>query len=470
MPARHQRLQDARGELAAALAAIRADLDLPEAFPADVEAAAERAAAETPLPDADRTSIPFVTIDPEGSTDLDQALHIERDGDGFVVHYAIADVPSFVEPGRPIDAEARRRGQTLYAPDTRIPLHPVAISEGAASLLPEQDRPALVWRFRLDASGEVVETGLERARVRSREQLTYAQAQERADAGDALMGLLREVGELRIALEDARDGASLDLPEEQVVERPEGWRIERRELLPVERWNAQLSLMTGMAAARIQLEAGVGILRTMPTPPRGDVRRFRKEVAAIGEAWRDDEHYGAFLRRLDRAQPTTLAILTAARRLFRGAGYTIVTPDTKPGEVEQAAIGAPYAHATAPLRRLVDRYVLAICEAVVNGREAPEWAVAGLEGLPEIMAESSRTAAQLERESIDAVEIAVLQHRVGEEFDAVVVERREQGATILLLDPPAEAGADASAEPGERIRVRLTEADLASRRLRFAQA
>ncbi|SDS46001.1 RNB domain-containing ribonuclease [Agrococcus carbonis] len=470
MPARHQRLQETTDELRAALAAIREELGLTEAFPPEAVAEAEAFAAAPRLPEADATAIGFVTIDPPGSTDLDQALHLERDGDGYVVRYAIADVPAFVEPGGAIDAEARRRGQTMYAPDGRVPLHPPVVSEGAASLLEGQERGAYVWTMRLDAAGDVVGTALERARVRSREQLTYAEAQERIDAGDAMLGLLRDVGELRIALEEAREGASLDMPEEQITRHGDRFVIERRELLPVERWNAQLSLMTGMEAANLQLRAKRGVLRTMPQPPESDVRRFRKEVHAIGEEWAEGEHYGTFLRRLDRSKPTTLAILQAARRLFRGAGYTVLHDGSMPAELEQAAIGAPYAHATAPLRRLVDRYVLVHCEAIANGREIPEWAAAGLEGLPEIMAESSRVAGTLERESIDAVEIALLAGRIGEEFDAVVVEARKEGATIQLLDPPTEAACDTAAEPGERIRVRLTEADLAARRLRFADA
>jgi exoribonuclease R len=470
MPARHQRVTAPSDDLAAALEAIRDELGLDARFPPAAIAEAEAFAADPRLPDADRTGIPFVTIDPDGSTDLDQALHLERDGDGFVVHYAIADVAAFASPGGAIDAEARRRGQTMYAPDGRVPLHPAVVSERAASLLAGEVRGAYVWSFRLDASGRVLRVGLERARVRSRAQHSYAEAQRLLDEGDAVLGLLREVGELRIALEAERGGASLDMPEEQVERDGDDYRIARRELLPVERWNAQLSLMTGMEAATLMLGAGAGILRTMPPPPEDDVRAFRAEVAAIGEAWREDEHYGAFLRRLDRSAPETLAILQAARRLFRGASYRLITDGADASGWVQAAIGAPYAHATAPLRRLVDRYVLAHCEAIANGRDVPPWAVEGLAGLPEIMQESSRIAGALERESVDAVEIAVLRHRIGERFDAVVVEARKEGATIQLVDPPTEALCDTDASPGERIRVRLTEADLAARRLRFADA
>src|SRR3954469_7743857 len=196
-------------------AAIRQRLGIPAPSPPEVPAAAEQAAAAPALPEADLTDVEFVTVDPPGSTDLDQALHVERRADGFGVDYAIADVPAFVAPGGPVDAEARRRGQTLYAPDGRTPLPPQVLSEGAASLLEGQVRPAFVWRFELDADGEVRRTELVRALVRSRRRLDYASVQAAADPvpdgapdPDELVArqavLLRAVGVRRMKLEEAR--------------------------------------------------------------------------------------------------------------------------------------------------------------------------------------------------------------------------------------------------------------------------
>src|SRR4051812_43427389 len=96
------------------LIALREDLAVPGDFSSEVLADTRRAIASLVLPDADETQLPLVTLDPPGSRDLDQAVHISRDGDGFVVHYAIADVAAFVGPGSPTDEEAQRRGQTLY--------------------------------------------------------------------------------------------------------------------------------------------------------------------------------------------------------------------------------------------------------------------------------------------------------------------------------------------------------------------
>ncbi|MGZ4548733.1 MAG: RNB domain-containing ribonuclease, partial [Blastococcus sp.] len=113
-------------------AAIRAEFDVPEEFPADVLAQAAEVVAEPPLPELDATDVPLVTLDPAGSRDLDQAVHLAPRGAGFRVTYAIADVGGFVPLGSPLDREARRRGQTLYSPDRRTPLHPPELSEGAA--------------------------------------------------------------------------------------------------------------------------------------------------------------------------------------------------------------------------------------------------------------------------------------------------------------------------------------------------
>jgi exoribonuclease R len=472
----------AHDELAAKLAALPAELELNREFPPEVMAEAEAVAAAPPLPDADRTDLEFVTIDPPGATDLDQAFLIERDGGGWRVFYAIADLPAFVRPGGAIDTEAHLRGQTVYAADGRIPLHPTVISEGAGSLLAGRLRGAFVWEHVLDASGEVIETTVARARVRSRRQLDYASSQADLDAGtgpDAdLLRMLREVGEARVALEAARGGASLSTPEVLVSLIEGRYTLDRRRLLPVERWNAQLSLMTGMAAATMMLDGGVGILRTMPPAQPDAIARLRRQARALGTPWPDDQPYGDYLRMLVGTDPKHLAILHAAASLFRGAGYTPFDGG-KPTVTGQAAVGAPYAHVTAPLRRLVDRFGLVICEALSAGTAVPDWARAALPELPKEMARSSNVANRLDRMTLDAVEAAVLAPRVGDEFDAVVLSAggmsgssdpkgtRRDGGTVQLIDPAVEGTCDGHLVPGTDVRVRLVEADIATATVRF---
>ncbi len=460
----------AQTELAAALAALRESLDAPVGFPAEAIAEAEAAAAAAP--DLDLRDLPFATLDPAGSMDLDQAFHLARGGSGYTVRYAIADVPSFIVPGGALDAEARRRGQSLYAADGTIPLHPTALSEGSASLLPDVDRPALVWTFSLDATGAVSDFRLERALIRSRAKLDYESVQAAIDRGeDGPAALLPEIGALRIEQERLRGGASLNLPDEEVVRDAEGdYAIVRRTPLPVEDWNAQLSLMTGMAAASLMLDAGVGVLRVMPQPDEASFEAFRHQTEALGRPWTTGR-YGDYLRGLDRADPLTLPVLEAAASLFRGAGY-VTFDGAAPADATQAAIGAPYAHATAPLRRLVDRWSLAICLAISRGQEAPSWARESLGVLPDLMQQSGQRASRLDSETINRVEAALLTPLVGTVIEATVIAVRGERATIQLADPAVTATAPVPPRtvPGASVRLRVVRADIARGESEFALA
>ena len=477
MPSRRARLvSPVQSELSAALGALRERFDLPGAFPAEVQAAAERAAREVPVSASaeldDLRGIPFLTIDPEGSTDLDQAVHLERTADGGgILHYAIADVPAFVPMGGAVDAEARRRGQTVYAPDGRIPLHPAVLSEDAASLLPDRDRRAFVWRFELDAGARPAAVTLARGVIRSRAQWSYVDAQAALGRGDAPETIQHLVwfGDERARRESERGGASLNLPEIRVVATPEGYDLQADEGVPLEDANAQVSLLTGMAAAEIMLAGKVGILRTMPPASEEDVAAFRAQTVGLGVPWHPDVPYGDYLRDLPRT-PVGRAIREQAAGLFRGAGYTVLDGEV-PDLVTQAAIAAPYAHTTAPLRRLVDRWSLLVCHALANGEEVPAEVRGSLTELPEAMERSSRVASQVDAAAIEHVAAAVLRGREGEVFDAVVLRRRENGGRVALTVPPLEttvAGVDA--EPGATIRVRLVAADVASGKVDFAPA
>ena len=338
------------------VAALHEELGVTPAFPPHVEAEAAAAARSPRLPDLDRTDLPVVTIDPEGSRDLDQAVHLERRGSGFRVHYAIADVAAFVSPGGAVDAEAHRRGETLYGVGGKVPLHPPQLSEGACSLLPDGPRPALLWTVDLDAAGEQPAVRVERALVRSRAQLSYAEVQADLDAGraDPVFLLLREIGELRLARERDRGGVSLPLPDQEVELVQGRLRLSFRSPLPVETWNAQVSLLTGTAAASLMVAGQVGVLRTLPPPDPRDVTRLRRVARALRVGWPDAVDHPTFLRGLDPARADHAAVLTASASLLRGSGY-VAFDGSVPEHPGHAALATTYSHVTAPLRRLVDR-------------------------------------------------------------------------------------------------------------------
>ncbi|MEV6547905.1 RNB domain-containing ribonuclease [Streptomyces sp. NPDC051597] len=478
MPRRHLHMTGAADPLRAALRDLRTTLTLPDTFPPDVLADADRAAGNPRLPVRDATDLPFFTIDPPTSLDLDQAMHLtHRSSGGYRVHYAIADVAAFVDPGGPVDTEAHRRVTTLYFPDERIPLHPPVLSEDAASLLPGRVRPAVLWTIDLDTHGATTATHVERALVRSRAKLDYEGVQRQIDDGTAepSLALLADIGRLREEQEVARGGISLNVPEQEIVERDGRYGLAYRAPLPADGWNAQISLLTGIAAADLMLAYGTGVLRTLPSAPDGAVARLRRCAVALGIDWPHHVPYAQVIRSLDPHDPHHAAFLQECTTLLRGAGYTVFTGGNVPSPAIHAAVADEYAHCTAPLRRLVDRYAAEICLAAVAGSDVPAWVRDALDGLPKAMAEGTRRANTVERECVDLVEAALLKDRVGEVFDATVVDIEDHeptAGTVHLTDPAVVAPVRGTTPLplGEPLRVRLTQADPGTAKAEFAPA
>ncbi|WP_236795967.1 RNB domain-containing ribonuclease [Amycolatopsis sp. GM8] len=453
---------------------LRAEFELPESFRADVLAEAEAAGVDPrEAVREDATHLPFVTIDPPGAKDLDQAMVLSRRGDGFRVQYAIADLGTFVVPGGPVDRESRRRGQTLYLPDGNVPLHPPVLSEGAASLLPGEIRPAVLWTIDLDSRGEPTATRVRRALVRSTEQFDYETVQAALETGTAHPSItaLPELGQLRRELALRRGAVELQLPEQAVNgDAGDGWSLGTRPRNDVDAWNAEISLLTGMAAASIMIEARVGVLRTLPDADHDSIAWLRRSAQALGIAWPAGASVSELLAGLDPTLPESMALYTCSTRLLRGAGYTSFEGQLPPSTTH-AGIGAPYAHVTAPIRRLVDRFAAEICIAVDGDREVPDWVRAALPDLPFLMSASDSLAARVERACIDQVEAWMLAERIGGTFEAVVLRAEEARAEILVEDPPVMGKCvGANLPEGERITVRLTAVDVAKRKVSFERA
>ncbi|WP_280394068.1 RNB domain-containing ribonuclease, partial [Nocardia brasiliensis] len=439
------------------------------------------APAAAPRDRNDRTDIPFVTIDPPGAMDLDQALHLERTGTGFLLHYAIADVGAVIDPDGALAKESGARGQTFYLPDGAVPLHPPVLSEGTASLLPQQRRPAALWTIELDENAEPQRFSVQRALVCSRARLDYAGVQADADAGrlHPSIAALPEFGKRRIEAGLARGAIGLRLPAQSIVRddrSPGHWRLIVEPRTAADDWNEQVSLLTGMCAARIMLDAGApALLRTMPPPADSAIASMRRTAAALGVAWPEAQPVGQMLAGLDPNTPAALVLMSEATSLLRGASYTVVNGDTSgaaPETLQHSAMHAPYAHVTAPLRRLVDRYATEICLARCAGTEVPQWVTGGLADTADTMRRSDAIANKVERACIDLTEATLLAERAGAEFDAVVVREANgnRAAEIFIADPPVLGPCTGEPPEGEQVRVRLTAADPTTRKIAFTYA
>ncbi|WHU04014.1 RNB domain-containing ribonuclease [Sphingomonas sp. NIBR02145] len=447
--------------LAHGLAAIRSQYQVPPAFPQPVLEAAEIAARRIPGEHVDRTDIPFVTLDPASATDLDQALAIETSGNDLLLRYAIADVAWFVTDGDPVDAEAWRRGTTLYLPDGKASLYPPVLSEGAASLLPDGPRPAVIFTVRVAPDGAVKLEEAERALVRSRAKLAYETV-----ADSELPPQFAELAR-RIALAEAARGASrVDPPEQEVARRSNGgYALAFRARHPSEDQNAALSLAANLAIAEVLQAHHTGLFRVMAEPDAAAVARLRNSARAFGIAWPEALPLERFRDGLDAADPHQAALMLAIRRAGQGASYAPWSADAAPWH---AAVAAPYVHATAPLRRLADRYVIRATLAVMNGQPVPGAVSDAFARLPKVMGRADALGGQIDRAVIDLAEAVILDGREGETFAAVVTDVDMRGARMQLSDLPVVTRIDApGAAPGTALQVKLVDADPAKRALQF---
>lgn len=480
----------------AELARIRDDLRIPREFAAEVLAEAERVAARDPLDDPARDhrflDLPFLTLDPPGSRDLDQAVYAAREGDGYRLHYAIADVGFFVDRGGALEGEAWRRGLTFYSPDAKTLLYPPKISEWAASLLAGQTRPAVVFTFALDVRGAVRTVEIARGVVRSRAQLDYAEAsrhltREREKPGDGhlhdrewsgSLALLEEIGRRRRAIERERGGVSLPIPAQQVERWStalEGYRLVFEEDTEIEGWNAQISLLTGMAAAEKMIEGGAGLLRALDAPRPDRLRALRLAAGALEVDWPANLDYDDFIQTLDARRPHHLALLYQAARVSGSARYVAFRGKTSAtaATTRHSAIAAYYAHATAPLRRLADRYVLDLLVVFASGRAPSEDDLAVFARLPRVMQSAEYRANMLEGTIVNLAEAVLLRKRVGEVFPGIVIDRRQDGVEVQISDPPVRAAVRLAPTSeirwrlGQRVALLLDGADPQMRSVRF---
>lgn len=326
----------------------------------------------------DLTRLPFVTIDNPDSRDLDQALFLEPRGNGYRVWYALADASYYIRPGMALHAEALARGASYYLPTTAIPMLPRALSEDIVSLNPGVDRRALVFEITLGGQGQVETTNVRRGRIHSRRKLSYEGVQGDFDSNtgalaDPTIGpslrLLREVGDLRIALARQRHVVEYERREVRVgvdPDDPTRFVLDSRRRNDVELWNEQISLLCNIEGARLLQDAGrldpdlqsVFRVHLPPLPDRlgGLVTTIDEIIRLHGldSGWRwagpQGEPLADYLERLPRGD-TTQRVRSAIDRQVRLSNQaSSFTAEAGPHH----ALGVDaYARFSAPMREIV---------------------------------------------------------------------------------------------------------------------
>ncbi len=460
--------EEAQDALANGFATIAQQFKLPPSFPtAVVEAAID--ATKVPLSGKpiwlenriDATHIPFVTLDPASSTDLDQAFAIEQDGDELVLNYALADVSAFVPSGGEIETEAWQRGVTIYGLAEKIPLYPKVISQGAASLLPDGPRPAVLAVVTISKTGKVKLRSIDRVVCASRAKLAYDSVDLNA------IPHVEEFAKRMWTDEVTRGAVRVEFPKQEVVvdeSAPGGVRLVLHARVESESINATLSLAVNMAIGSLFQDSHVGLFRVMDDPEPHAVELLRRTAHALGIAWSMNESLRDLQRRMDPENFTHQQFLLFARRAGGRARYAVFNSETPPWH---SAIAASYAHATAPMRRLADRYVLDLAYSLANGHSVPSSQTEQLAELPMVMERCENRASNVDRAVIDLLEAVSLQHRVGEILEAEVVDA-EHGI-VQTHDSAIRARATKlpRVENGATVRVRIDVANPSTRTVRL---
>ncbi|HVV82256.1 MAG TPA: RNB domain-containing ribonuclease [Kofleriaceae bacterium] len=364
MGARFQYLVDAAG--------LR--VDYPPAVTAEVEAYL-RAPGLDDRELVDRTDLPFCTIDGPGTRDLDQAIWAAATADGFHLRYAIADASYYVRPGSALFDEALARGASYYLPGLSVPMLPRALSEGLVSIGPRVDRRALVFDVRFDARATVVDFRLERARVRSRAQLTFEEVQAFLDGKGpppasadlaAPLAAIARLGDLRAHHPDRAAMIRYRRVEAAVRLGPDGELIiGAAPRTPIELANEQISILCNALGARYLLGGSAELVQPIyrvHEPPSDDkVAAFERLVHRVAASRDLPDEPWLYRRAADlglagylEALPTTGMAGRLARALHRqamllnGRSRFDAEPHGHFGVGEQV-----YSRFTAPMREIV---------------------------------------------------------------------------------------------------------------------
>lgn len=322
---------------------------------------------------SDLTHLAFVTIDNEDSRDLDQALFLERSGDGYRIVYALADAAYYVRPGSALFNEALERGTTYYTPAMAASMLPPALSEGLISLNPKVDRRSLVFDMQLNASASVTKCDIHRARIRSRAKLSYAGVQHWLDStqGDTeeyhpSLRLLREAGIKLITAGEVRGVVTFDRTETRVeiTGSPPQFEAGVRSRVDTERYNEQLSLICNMQGAELLLGfAGVtdvmqAIFRVHEAPLKKSLYRLQSTLNALADAypephswhWQEGQSLAEFVAALPDDEKNRRRVRAIQRQIMMAQRASTFTPDA---DEHHALKANSYARFSSPMREVV---------------------------------------------------------------------------------------------------------------------
>jgi ribonuclease R len=421
----------------------------------EAEIFAQQLLAEIPANRTDLRQIPLPTIDPEDARDHDDAVWVERHGDGYRAWIAIADVSEFVQPGTALDEEALARGCTVYLPTRAIPMLPAALAADLCSLLPERERLCLCVIADLDRDGVLTKYDIVEGVMRSAAMLTYggvartlgfSETPPKSAAAEAFKKDLKVMDELTRKLRKARmnrGALDMDLPEARVLVDPSTGAptdvIRRATDQGIKRAYSMIEELMLLANEAVALWLGnrkaPTVYRIHGQPDETKLERLGEVASRLGvefdpEAMKEPLGVSRFLARAQKHERKQVLEMLLLRSLKQAAYDT-----NNIGHFGLASKN--YVHFTSPIRRYPDVQVHRAVKAILRGGK-PDSSPAAREALQLSATLSSareRAVMDIEREVVDLYRCLLMREHIGETFEGTVSALVGTGAFVSLDSP-----------------------------------
>jgi len=391
----------------------------------------------------DITKLPLVTIDGETAKDFDDAVYCERQGRGFRLIVAIADVSHYVEAGGGLDEDAQDRGNSVYFPRRVIPMLPEKLSNGLCSLNPQVERLCMVCDMSISPTGAIKAYRFYPAVMFSHARLTYNQVaaalyEQEPGARDAVGALLPHLENLdklfRVLLKARAKRGAIDFETTETrMIFDEAGKIER--IVPEVRNDAHRLIEECMLAANVcaseflQAREHPALYRVHEGPTPEKLEKLRNFLAEFGLGLGGGDEpkagdYGKLLEKV-RERPDAQLLQTVMLRSLRQAVYS-------PDNVGHFGLAyEAYTHFTSPIRRYPDLLVHRSIKAALENRtyEAGDWDQIGMH-----CSATERRADEATRDVVSWLKCYYMQDKVGEEFSGSVSAVVPFGLFVALDD------------------------------------